>query len=135
VNAARDFRAFILRGSVVDLAVGIVIGAAFGAVVTALVKDLITPLITIPGKVDFSSLSFTVGGGTFRYGEFINAVLAFLLIALVVFFFVVRPVNRLMQIGKRPEEKTTRECPFCLTEISKKATRCSSCTSTVEAVA
>jgi large conductance mechanosensitive channel len=131
MSAARDFKDFILRGNVVDLAVGIVIGAAFGAVVTALVTDLITPLVTIPGKVDFSSLTFTIGGGVFKYGHFLNAVIAFLIIALVVFFFVVRPVNALMNLRKTETAvaPTTRECPYCLSSVPAKATRCAFCTS------
>src|SRR5579871_5157078 len=130
MSAASDFRDFILRGNVVDLAVGIVIGAAFGAVVTALVTDIITPLVTIPGKVDFSNLTFQIGGGVFKYGHFINTVLAFLIIAAVVFFFIVRPVNALMALRKTqtPVEPTTRDCPYCLSSIPAKATRCAFCT-------
>jgi large conductance mechanosensitive channel len=129
-----DFKKFILRGNVVDLAVGVVIGAAFGAVVTALVKDLITPIISIPGKVNFSDLSVTIGGGVIRYGDFIDVVISFLLIALSVFFFIVRPVNWLMERRKTetPVEPDTRDCPFCLSKIPLKATRCAFCTSTVE---
>ena len=135
MSAMRDFRAFILRGNVVDLAVGIVIGAAFGAMVTALVTDFITPLITIPGKTDFSSLTWKVGGGLFKYGHFINVVLSFLLIALVVFFLIVRPVNALMaRYHPTPEAPvTTHECPFCLSDIPIKATRCAFCTSELPA--
>src|SRR5947209_5413980 len=92
----KDFKAFILRGSVVDLAVGVVIGAAFGAVVTSLVNDLLTPLISIPGKSNFADLHFTVRHSVFAYGRFLNAVVAFLLIAAAVYFFVVLPVNALM---------------------------------------
>lgn len=135
MSAASDFKAFILRGNVVDLAVGIVIGAAFGAVVTALVSDIITPLITIPGKVDFSGLSWQIGGGVFKYGHFLNTVISFVIIALVVFFFIVRPVNALMALRKTetPVEATTQECPYCLSSIPLKATRCAYCTSDVAA--
>jgi large conductance mechanosensitive channel len=133
----KDFKAFLLRGNVVDLAVGIVVGAAFGAVVSALVKDLITPLLAIPGSTNFDQLKFTVGGGTFLYGDFINTVIAFVSIAAAVFFFVVKPVNHLMARRKtEPEvEATTRECPECLSSIPKPATRCAFCTAQVPAVA
>ena len=126
-----DFRKFILRGNVVDLAVGIVIGAAFTAVVTAMVKDLITPLIGLFGNVDFSRLQYTVGKTTFLVGDFINAVISFLILAFVVYFFVVRPVNTLTDRFKpheAPKTPTTRECPFCLSNVPLKATRCSFCT-------
>src|SRR6266446_149728 len=100
MSAIEDFKKFVLRGNVVDLAVGVVVGAAFGAVVTALVKDIITPIIAIPGKVNFSNLSFQIGGGVIQYGDFLNTVISFLMIALVVFFFIVRPVNWLMERRK-----------------------------------
>jgi len=129
-----DFKAFVLRGNVVDLAVGIVIGAAFGAVVTALVKDLITPLIAaIGGKPDFSSLAFTINRSRFLIGDFINAVASFLIVAAVVFFFVVRPVNALMNQRKTetPVEAKTRACSYCLSSIPIAATRCAFCTQEV----
>jgi large conductance mechanosensitive channel len=131
MSALNDFKAFILRGNVVDLAVGIVIGAAFGAMVTAFVKDIITPLISIPGKLSFPDVYFQIGGGKFMIGDFINTVIAFLLIALVVFFFVVRPVNALMALRKTdtPVLPTTRDCPYCLSSVPLKATRCAFCTS------
>ncbi|HEY7801346.1 MAG TPA: large conductance mechanosensitive channel protein MscL [Dehalococcoidia bacterium] len=134
----KDFRDFILRGNVVDLAVAVVIGAAFGAVVTSLVSDLITPLIAaIGGKPDFSALHFTINNSTFRYGAFINALIAFLVIAAVVFFFVVLPVNKLMEkyLTKTPTEPVTRACPFCLSDIPIAASRCAFCTSEVAATA
>jgi large conductance mechanosensitive channel len=123
-----------LRGNVVDLAVAVVIGAAFGAVVTALVKDLITPLIAIPGKTDFSALKFTIRKSTFAYGDFLNALIAFVSIAAAVFFFVVRPLNALMARFKtEPEvESTTRDCPECLSSIPRAATRCAFCTAKVQ---
>jgi large conductance mechanosensitive channel len=133
-TALTDFKEFLLRGSVVDLAVGIVIGAAFGAVVTALVADLITPLIAaISGSRDFSSLTFTIHGSRFLYGDFINKILAFVLIAAAVFFLVVRPVNALMARRKTepPVDETVRACPECLSDIPVAARRCAFCTSEV----
>jgi large conductance mechanosensitive channel len=130
----REFRDFVLRGNVVDLAVAVVIGAAFGALVTAFVEDLITPLIAaVGGKPDFSALSFTINESEFRYGDFINAVIAFLIIAAVVFFFVVKPINSLMarRRTERDIEAETRDCPECLSEIPVGARRCSFCTSEV----
>ena len=132
-----DFKTFILRGNVVDLAIGIIIGAAFGAVVAALVADVITPLIGIFGKVNFPDLSFTINGSKFLIGQFINAVISFLILAFVVFFFVVRPVNALMARSKVTEETeepatvTTRACPYCKSSIAIDATRCPYCTSEV----
>ena len=130
----KEFKAFLLRGNVVDLAVGVVIGVAFGAVITALVADLITPLIAaIGGRRDFSALQFTVNKSTFRYGHFINEVISFVVIAAAVFFLVVVPVNRLMERRRteRDVEATTRPCPECLSEIPVGARRCSFCTSEV----
>ena len=128
-----------LRGNVVDLAIAVVIGAAFGTVVQALVKDLITPLIGVFGGVpDFAALSFTVNSSKFLIGDFINAVVAFLLIALVVYYFVVLPVNRLMALQKRetpPPAPATRECPECLSKIPLAARRCAFCTAEVAAIA
>jgi|SRR5665213_883994 len=136
-NLAVEFKAFLLRGNVVDLAVGVVIGIAFGAVVTALVTDIITPIITIPGKTNFASLSFSIGGGVFLYGAFINAVINFVIVAAAIFFLVVKPVNMLMarrKVETAPEAPiTTRECPFCLSMIPLAATRCAFCTSEVQA--
>ncbi len=136
MSAVSDFKQFILRGNVVDLAVGVVIGGAFGAIVTALVKDLITPLVGLPGKIDLSSLNVKVGNANFLVGDFLNSVITFLLVALVVFFLVVRPVNYLMSRRKTetPVEATTKECPFCLSSIPLKATRCAFCTSDVSAM-
>jgi large conductance mechanosensitive channel len=116
----KDFRQFLLRGNLVDLAIAVVIGAAFGAVVAALVADIITPLIAaIGGQPDFNGLDFTINKSRFTYGHFLNAVLTFVIIAAVVFFFVVKPVNALlerMQTGEAVDEET-RECPACLSQI------------------
>ena len=128
----KDFKAFLLRGNLVDLAVAVVIGIAFGAVVTAFVGDLITPLIAaIAGKPDFSSLTFTINHSTFRYGDFLNALISFVIIAAAVFFAVVKPVNALMARRKQ-EEPATRACPHCLSEIPVAASVCSSCTRDVQ---
>lgn len=128
-----EFKEFLLRGNVVDLAVAVVIGAAFGAVVTALVKDLLTPLIGIPGKANFSDLTFSINGSRFLYGDFINAVISFVCIAAAVFFFVVKPLNALSNRRKgQPEAKpTVRPCPECLSEIPIAARRCKFCTAEV----
>ena len=123
----KEFKAFILRGNVVDLAIAVVIGAAFGAVVTAFVKDILTPLIGIPGKADFANLTFEINGSVFRYGEFINVVIAFVSVAAAVFFFVVKPVNHMR--GVKPDDDVEMmECPECLTSIPAAARRCSACT-------
>ena len=148
----KDFKAFIMRGNVVDMAVGIIIGAAFGAIITSLVKDVIMPPIGLAlGKIDFSNLAIVLkqgtapgpyasiaaaqaaGAVTLNYGLFINTIINFLIIALVVFFFIVRPIAR-MQAPKKaaaPPAPTTKECPFCFTQIPIKATRCPNCTSTM----
>ena len=134
----KDFRQFILRGNLVDLASAVVIGAAFTAVVNAVVKDLITPLIAaIGGKPNFDKLAFTINGSRFAYGDFINALLTFLIIAAVVFFLVIKPVNALLDRLK-PEPKVgqeTRECPECLSDIPVAAKRCAFCTTQVAAAA
>ena len=134
-DAVKDFKAFLLRGNVVDLAIAVVIGAAFGAVVTAFVKDLVTPILAIPGKTDFSSLKFTIRESDFLYGDFLNAVISFVSIAAAVFFFVVRPVNALMARRKTEPEvmSTTRDCPYCLSSIPIAASRCAFCTANVAA--
>ena len=130
----KEFKTFLLRGNMVDLAVAVVIGAAFGAVIAALVKDLITPLIAaLFGKPDFSNLTFTLNHSVFRYGDFLNAVIAFVLVAAAVFFFVVVPVNRLMARSHRepPPDPTIRKCTECLSDIPVGARRCAFCTSPV----
>ncbi|MDA8117535.1 MAG: large conductance mechanosensitive channel protein MscL [Actinomycetota bacterium] len=129
---AKEFKDFILRGNVVDLAVGIMIGAAFNGVVQGFVKDLITPLVGIVGSFNFAGLHFTVNKSVFLIGDFLNVVVSFLILALVVFFFVVKPVNHLMTMRKKPEAPapaTTKTCPYCMTAIALEATRCPACTS------
>lgn len=129
-----EFKQFLLRGNVVDLAIAVVIGLAFGAVVTALVEDLLTPLIAaIVGEPDFSGLTFTVNGSTFLYGDFINKLISFLSIAAVVFFFVVKPMNMLMDRLKKqpPPDESVKKCPECLSAIPAEARRCAFCTSEV----
>ncbi len=126
----KEFKGFILRGNVVDLAVGVVIGAAFGVVVTSFVDNILTPLISIPGEANFGNKSFTIGGGEFFYGQFINDVITFVLIAAAVFFFVVRPVNALMARRKTERDvvSESKQCPECLSNIPKAAKRCAFCT-------
>jgi large conductance mechanosensitive channel len=129
------FKKFILRGNVVDMAVGVVIGAAFGGVVTGLSKAFITPLIAaIVGKPDYSSLKFYIRGTEFPIGDFVNACVSFILIAATVYFFVVLPVNALiarMHRGEKPPDPTTKQCPECLSEIPLDAKRCAHCTQPV----
>lgn len=126
------FKQFILRGNVVDMAVGVVIGAAFGGVVASLTKDLLTPLIAVlVGKPDFSSIAFTIRGTVFPIGDFVNALVSFLLVAAAVYFFVVTPVNALMARFKDPVAPTTKPCPQCLSEIPIAAKRCGHCTQPV----
>ncbi len=129
-----EFKEFLLRGNLVDLAVAIVIGVAFTAVVTAFVADIITPVIAaIFGKPDFSSLDFTINGSRFAYGDFLNALFTFVIIAFVLFFFVVKPVNALMARSKteEPVAEETRDCPECLSSIPAAARRCAFCTAEV----
>ena len=130
-----EFRQFILRGNIVELAVAVVIGVAFGAVVNAFVADIITPIIAaVGGKPDFGALTFTINGSHFLYGAFLNEVIAFVMIAAAVFFFVVKPVNALEARRARNEPEaapTTRACPECRSEIPVDARRCAFCTSEV----
>jgi large conductance mechanosensitive channel len=130
----KGFRQFLLRGNVVDMAVGIVVGAAFGGVVTGFVKDLLTPFIAaLVRQPDFSALTFTINGSKFLYGDFINALLSFLIIAVAVYFFVVVPVNALIARARRepPADPTTRKCPECLSEIPIGARRCAFCSQVI----
>lgn len=127
----KDFKKFILRGNVVDLAVGVVVGAAFGSVVTALVTNFVTPLIAaIGGLPDFAALSFTINGSAFHYGLILNALLSFLSVAAVVFFFIVMPMNKMLAKAKPSDEvdkPSERECPECLSGIPAAAKRCKYC--------
>ncbi|MCG5220401.1 large conductance mechanosensitive channel protein MscL [Streptosporangium sp. KLBMP 9127] len=125
-----------MRGNVIELAIAVVIGAAFTAIVNSFVKDVLTPLISAFGGLpDFQGLTITVGDAVFRYGAFINAVVAFLIVASVVYFLVVLPYTRVSARFARQEEVTTRDCPHCLSEIPRAATRCAHCTSGVDALA
>ena len=133
-DAMQDFKAFILRGNVVDLAVGVAIGAAFAAVVTSFTKNLLTPILAIPGnKASFADLTFSIRKATFKYGLFIDDVIGFVLIAAALFFLVVRPINKMMARRKTEPEvmATTRDCPYCLSSIPIAASRCAFCTADV----
>jgi large conductance mechanosensitive channel len=133
---AGGFKQFLLRGNVVDLAVGVVVGTAFGAVVTAFTKDLLTPIIAaVAGKPDFSAIQFTVNGSKFPVGDFINAVVSFLIVAVAVYYMVVLPVNALISRSRKeaPADPTTKKCPECLSEIPIQAKRCAFCTSALPA--
>jgi large conductance mechanosensitive channel len=129
----KGFKQFLMRGNVVDLAVAVVVGAAFGAVVTALVKDLLTPLIAaVAGKPDFSAIEFTVNGSKFLVGEFLNALVSFLLIAAAIYFVVIMPMNAIAERRRRgepPPDPTTKSCPECLSVVPIGAKRCAFCTS------
>ena len=131
-NILHGFKDFILRGNVVDLAVGVVIGAAFGTLVNSLVKDLLTPFIAAIVKApDFSALSFTLNGSVFMYGNFLNALISFLIVATAIYFFVVLPLNKFLAKTKKSEvvkEPETKRCPECLSEIPQAAVRCAHCT-------
>ncbi len=127
----KEFKQFLLRGNVVDLAVGVVIGVAFGTVITALVSDLLTPFISAIVKVpDFSALVFAINGSKFMYGHFLNTLISFLLVAAAIFFFVIKPVNMLIERSHKepPADPTTKKCSECLSEIPIDAKRCSHCT-------
>jgi large conductance mechanosensitive channel len=128
----KEFKQFLLRGNVVDLAVGVVIGAAFSTVVASLVKDLLTPLIAaVAAQPDFSSLKFTIHGSAIMYGNFLNAIISFLIVAGAIFFGVVKPMNHLVERAnsrKEPAEPGTKKCPECMSEIPAKAKRCAHCT-------
>jgi large conductance mechanosensitive channel len=128
----KGFKAFLLRGNVVDLAIAVVIGVAFGVVITAFVKDLITPLIAaLGGQPDFASLSFTVNKSRFLYGDFIDALLAFVIVAAVIYFFVVVPYTAMVARSRKepPPDPTIKKCPECLSDIPAGARRCAFCTS------
>lgn len=126
----RGFKAFLLRGNVVELATAVVIGVAFGVVITAFVKDMVTPLLAaIGGQPDFSTMSFTVNNSKFLYGDFVNALIAFLLIAAVIYFLVIVPYTAMLARSKRehPVDPTTKKCPECQSEIPIDARRCAFC--------
>ena len=136
MSMLNEFKAFLLRGSVVDLAVAVVVGAAFKSIVDALVADFITPLVAaIGGNADFSTLHFTINNSTFRYGDFFNQVISFVIIAAVVFFLIVTPMNALLARARRepPADPTSKKCPECLSEIPLDARRCAFCTSQLAA--
>jgi large conductance mechanosensitive channel len=131
----KDFKQFLLRGNVVDLAVGVVIGAAFGAVITALVSDLLTPLIAAVAQVpNFSSIVFTLNHSRFMIGHFINALISFLLVSFAVFFFVIKPMNMLIARSHKepPADPTTKKCSECFSEIPIQARRCAHCTQIIQ---
>jgi len=128
----KEFREFLLRGNLLDLAVAVVIGAAFTAVVTSITTNLITPLIKaiFGGSTQFDSLHVTVNGSVIHYGNVLTALLNFVIVAAVIFFLVIKPVNHLMKrLGRLPSEEPVRECPSCLSKVPDKATRCAYCTS------
>ena len=134
----QEFKQFLLRGNVVDLAVAIVIGVAFATLVQSFVDAFLTPLIALmAGAADVSELTFEVGGTTFPYGAFLNALISFALISAAVFFFVVKPVNALISRSRRqaPPDPTTKKCPFCTLEIPVDAARCPNCTSELQKAA
>ena len=133
-----EFRRFLLRGNVVDLGIGIMMGIAFKSVIDSLVADMMTPLIAAAGgQTDFSLLAFTVNGSTFGYGNFINVMIAFLITAAVVFFFIMTPMNHMVSryMTEPTPEPTTRKCPFCIIDVPLVATRCGHCTSELPAAA
>lgn len=134
----KGFKTFLLRGNVVDLAVGVVMGAAFGAVVSSFVKDLLTPLIAATvGKPNFDYLVFEVNGAKITYGTFLNALISFVLVAGAVYFFVVVPINALVSRARKepPADPTTKKCPECLSEIPIDARKCAHCTSVLSGAA
>jgi large conductance mechanosensitive channel len=133
VNQVKDFKAFLLRGNVVELAIAVVIGIAFEAVITAFVRDLITPLISIPGKTNFAALHFTVNGSTFSYGDFVNYVISFVILAAVIFFLVVRPLNAMATRRQAGAAPTTKTCEHCASTIPVAARVCAFCTRDVSA--
>ena len=126
-----EFKAFAMRGNVLDMAVGVVIGGAFTAIVTALVDDVINPLIGLFFKADFSDVVIGLGGSSIKIGEFVNSIINFLIVAFVL-FVVIKFVNSLHRKPAEPEEPTTKVCPYCQTEIPIKAVRCPHCTSKLE---
>ena len=129
----KEFRDFILRGSVVDLAVGVVIGAAFGAVITSLVTNILTPLLGLFGAPNFEELTLRAGSATLNYGLFLNALITFVLVAAALYFLIVKPMNHMIARLKPATVAETKPCPYCVTDIAKAATRCPNCTSELKA--
>ena len=131
-----EFKEFIMRGNVMDLAVGVIIGGAFGAIVTSLTEDIISPILGLFGNLDFSQLVAKVGNVEIRYGAFLTAVINFLIMALII-FLLVKGINKLMNLKKKKEEEeeeaTTKTCPFCCSEININATKCPHCTGDIPA--
>ena len=130
-----EFKEFVMRGNVLDLAVGVIIGAAFGAIVTSLCDDIISPLLGSIGGMNFDQLSVDINGATLMYGKFITAIINFLIMALVI-FLIVKGINKLMAVGKKPEpeaEPTTKKCPHCCEEVNIAATKCPHCTGDIPA--
>ena len=130
-----EFKAFVMRGNVLDLAVGVIIGAAFGAIVTSLTDDILSPLIGSIFKANFDTLSVNINGATLMYGKFITAIINFLIMALVI-FLIAKGINKLMAVGKKPEpeaEPTTKKCPHCCEEVNINATKCPHCTGDIPA--
>lgn len=134
ISIAAEFKQFIMKGNVLDLAVAVVIGTAFNAVITAFVSDIITPLIGIAGNVDFSKISYTVNNSVFSVGLFLNALISFITIAIVIFFFIIKPISKINSMKKptQPTSPQTKECPECLSQIPIKAKRCAFCTSIIK---
>lgn len=130
-----EFKGFMARGNVIDLAVAFVMGAAFNALITAFVTDIVTPIIGIPGHVNFASITYAINGSTFLVGAFINSVISFLSIAVAIFFFIIKPMSKLNSTNKKPAvpvPPTTKNCPYCMSSIPVKASRCPFCTSKLE---
>ena len=127
MSLLEDFKTFMLRGNVVDLAVAFVMGAAFNGLITALVADIVTPIIGIAGHFDFGAISYTLNGSTILLGTFLNSLISFITISIAVFFFIIKPISKMYR--KKEQAPDTKDCQYCLTKIPIKATRCPNCTS------
>lgn len=132
MSIINEFKDFLSKGDVVDLAVAFVMGAAFNSVVTALVTDIVSPIIGIMGHVNFSGITYTINGSTFLIGAFITSVIAFISIAIAVFFFIIKPLSKMKKPSPAAAAPDTKSCPYCLSNVPKKATRCSFCTSMIK---